>query len=141
MQKKLKFKLRKVIYTLYSKVLSSLSTMLLFETLLWFFLFHALLDDPAGAAEEKIREHYNELSNLKINSLLGLLYGKKVIAMEEKKAIQSKSLESDRMMYFLDDILIPSLQNKMTEKYNGFLQLLQDSGDTDMKSMAERICA
>ena len=42
-------------------------------------------------------------------------------------------------MYFLDDILIPSLQSKMTEKYNGFLQLLQDSGDTDMKSMAERI--
>jgi len=59
--------------------------------------------------------------------------------MEEKKTIQSKTLESDRMMCFLDDILIPSLQNNMTEKYSRFLQTLQDSSDTDIQSMAERI--
>jgi len=91
------------------------------------------------AANEKIRENYEGLSNLKINPILGALYSKKVITLEEKKIIQAKQLENDRMMCFLDDILIPSLENKMMEKYSRFVQLLQDSDDSAMSSMAERI--
>jgi len=103
------------------------------------FCFMLLVTVDSSTAHEKIREHYVDLSKLKINSLLGLLYCKKVITLEEKKILQSKPLESDGAMCFLDDILIPSLENNVTEKYTSFLQILQESSDTVLQSMAKRI--
>ena len=49
------------------------------------------------------------------------------------------SLETNKMMYFLDNILIPSLQVGLTQKYIGFINVLKGSDDPDMQKMAEKI--
>jgi len=91
-------------------------------------------------AKEKIRMHYVELSGVRISSILGLPYSKEVLTLPEKKTIEkTRNLEKDKMTYFLDEILIPSLEKDVIVKYSKFVCVLENSDDQDMKSMAEKI--
>ena len=49
------------------------------------------------------------------------------------------SVESDRMEYFLDDIITPSLVVKVEIKFRGFLEVMKESGDSTLISMASKL--
>ena len=80
-------------------------------------------------ALDKIREQYDVLANSPVNKLLPSLYAKRVITLDDKKIMEAKPLEKDRMNYLLDDVLIRSLNIGYGSKYNGFLKVLEESDD------------
>ena len=45
-------------------------------------------------------------------------------------------LQSERMEYLLDRIIIPSLKNKIGIKYKNFLEVMEKDGDEMFKRMA-----
>ena len=70
-----------------------------------------------------IRSQYTELMHLNINTdVIRDLYKEQVITLNEKKEIQRKEMEK-RMEYFLDDIIIPSLEAKSSQKYVHWLSM------------------
>lgn len=92
-----------------------------------------------SAAKDKITANYVEITNLPIDSILGQLLAKKVILSREKEIIESKLLQSERMEHLLDKIIIPSLKNGLSIKFKGFLEVLEDSGDSIMIDMAQKL--
>ena len=71
--------------------------------------------------------------------MLPQLYSNEVITLEQKKKIAVKELEIDGMLYFLDEVLIMSLELDMTEIYNKFIKVLEDSDDLIQRGMAKEI--
>ena len=71
--------------------------------------------------------------------MLPQLYCNKVITEGQKKEIEAKELDSDGMQYFLDNVLILSLELDITEIYNRFIKVLQDSDNLIQCGMAEKI--
>ena len=71
--------------------------------------------------------------------MLPQLYCNKVITEGQKKKIEVKELESDGMQCFLDEVLILSLELDMTEIYNKFIKILEDSDDLIQRGMAKKI--
>ena len=60
--------------------------------------------------------NYDRLTNLPINSMLGMLYSKEVITLREKERIESKSVQHDKMICFLDNVITRSLLNNISNK-------------------------
>ena len=83
------------------------------------------------AAKLKIQENYDSLTKLPINSILGSLFSKNVITLEDKKFLQTKPLESDRVTYVLDDVLLRSLSINVMDKYISFIGVLKQRGEDD----------
>ena len=80
------------------------------------------------------------MTYLPINSMLGKLYSKDVITLKEKDKIKgSGTAESDRMEYFLDRIIIPSLKVKVPINFKGLLEVMEESGDSTLISMAKQL--
>ncbi|XP_065906452.1 uncharacterized protein [Dysidea avara] len=88
---------------------------------------------------QKLIGVYDKLIKLPIKSMLPQLYCNKVITEGQKKKIEVKELESDGMQCFLDEVLILSLELDMTEIYNKFIKILEDSDDLIQRGMAKKI--
>ena len=71
--------------------------------------------------------------------MLGKLYSKSIITHDEKQRITANSVETERMEYFLDRIIIPSLQVNVDMKFRGFLKVMTESGDFTLMSMAAKL--
>ena len=69
-----------------------------------------------SAANEKVIANYDGLTNLLIDSMLGMLYSKGVITLREKERIESKSIQHDKMISFLDNVITRSLLNNISNK-------------------------
>ena len=59
--------------------------------------------------------------------------------MEEKKKIRNFSLNSKKMEYLLDDIIMPSLDANVTVKFQGFLEVMMKSDDSALTNMAKKL--
>ena len=95
--------------------------------------------DDCVTTEANIQQHYSELYQLPVNDfMLGMFYGRKVITIDEKRVIHSTS-QDKRMTYILDNVIIPSLKAKVKGKCNAFLELLKESDDIALSTVAERI--
>ena len=70
--------------------------------------------------------------------MMGSLYAKDVITNEERKIIDAKTGQ-EKMMHLIADIIIPSLRLNNYEKYKGFLEVMEESEDSDVKSMAKKL--
>ena len=92
-----------------------------------------------SAAFAKIKEQYDVLANCPVNKLLPSLYAKDVITLDDKKMMESKPLEKDRMVYLLDDVLIRSLRSDHGSKYNGFLKVLEESDDSSVTDLTRKL--
>ena len=92
-----------------------------------------------STAKVNIQKNYYELTILPINSMLGKLYSKGIITLKEKQQIQANPVESDRMEYFLDNIIIPGLEVNVDMKFRGFLEVMKESGDSTLISMAAKL--
>ena len=87
-------------------------------------------------AYAKIKGQYDVLVNCPVNQLLPSLYAKDVITHDDKKIMESKPLEKDRMMYLLDDVLIRSLNMGFGENYNRFIMVLEESDNSLVNELA-----
>ena len=71
--------------------------------------------------------------------MLGKLYSKGVITLKEKKKIKADLVESERMEFFLDHIIAPSLEVNDSMKFRGLVEVMQESGDSTLISMAAKL--
>jgi len=95
--------------------------------------------DHATAAEI-LRSHYDEVCKLPIKLLLPKLFAKKVVTLEQKKAIENKEKNDlEGMTMLLDDVILPSLKIKFGKKYKGFLEAMEENDDQTLKEMAKRL--
>ena len=67
------------------------------------------------------------------------LYAKKVIIKREKEMIETSRLRNDKMVYFLDSVIIPSLENHVTVKFKRFLEVMEGSDDLLLNDMAKKL--
>ena len=80
-----------------------------------------------------------ELRRLPIDLILDKLLAKEIITHKEKETIENLLLQSDRMKYFLEAILIPSLNDNTTEKLNGLLEVMEESGNTILIDLEKQL--
>ena len=73
--------------------------------------------------------------------MLRQLYAKKVITDREKEMIESIKLKDKKMEYLLDSVIIPSLANNVTEKFKGFVKVMEESDDPILMNMAKKLDA
>jgi len=66
------------------------------------------------------------------------LYAKEVITREEREEIGKKTSEADQMVEVID-IVRASLVTKMTVKYKGLLEAMEESEDPDLKAKAKEL--
>ena len=66
------------------------------------------------------------------------LYACKVITAGERTKIKSK-VGDEKMEYLIVDIIIPSLNQKFSKKYKGFLEAMEDSEDIDLQDTAKML--
>ena len=71
--------------------------------------------------------------------MLGTLYSKGIITLEEKERIESKSVQRDKMIYFIDNIITRSLLNNISKKYKGFLEVMEEIDDPILTDMAKTL--
>ena len=92
-----------------------------------------------AAASAKVTANYVELTELPINSILGALRAKEVILPWQKEEIEVISLERKRMEYLLDKIIIPSLNVQVSIKFEGLLEVMEQSEDVVFKRLAQKL--
>ena len=92
-----------------------------------------------STAKVNIQKNYCELAILPINSMLNKLCSRGIITLEEKQQIKANPVENDRMEYFLDHIIVPSLEDNVDVKFIGFLKVMKESGDSALISMAAKL--
>ena len=66
------------------------------------------------------------------------LYAYEVITADERTMIKSK-VGDDKMDYLIVEIVIPSLKQKFSKKYKGFLEAMEDSEDIDLQNTAKML--
>ena len=71
--------------------------------------------------------------------MLRQLYAKKVITDREKEMIESIKLKDKKMECLLDSVIIPSLANNVTEKFKGFVKVMEGSDDPILMNMAKKL--
>ena len=90
-------------------------------------------------AMQKLRRHCDALTKLSITSILGSLFAEGVITRYDKMLIETKSLESDRVTYLLDDVLYRSLLVGVMDKYTGFVKVLEQKGEEEYDMVMEKL--
>ena len=90
---------------------------------------------------KKLQHNYVGLTNLPISSFLNHLFAANIITIHEKQKIKAipQELESERMEYFLDNIIISSLKSNDTIKFKGFLKVLEGSDNTVLTAAAKKL--
>ena len=84
-----------------------------------------------------LRKNLPSLSTLPYKNMKLHLLANDVITNQERKEID-KMIGEDQMFEVLD-ILQVSLNNKQTIKFKGFLQAMEESGDTLLEEKAESL--
>ena len=96
-------------------------------------------DNYCSGIKKSIQEHYVELTNLPVDSMLRQLYAEQVITGREKEMIENIKLKHKKMEYLLDSVIIPSLANNVTEKFTGFTEVMEKSDDLILINMAKKL--
>ncbi|XP_065905030.1 uncharacterized protein [Dysidea avara] len=95
--------------------------------------------NSSKVAMQKLRRHCDALTKLSITSILGSLFAEGVITRYDKMLIETKSLESDRVTYLLDDVLYRSLLVGVMDKYTGFVKVLEQKGEEEYDMVMEKL--
>ena len=67
------------------------------------------------------------------------LFAREVITFRQKEMIEVIPLQSQRMEYLLDKIIIPTLALKISPKFKSLLEVMEESDDEKLTSMAEKL--
>ena len=95
-------------------------------------------DFNCSATADKLKKQLGTLTRLNYNAMMGSLYAKDVITNEQRKLIAAE-IGEEKMMYLIVDIIIPSLKVNNHKKYKGFLEAMEESEDSDLKSTAKTL--
>lgn len=109
--------------------------------MLLYCVISGLTDHPVNCKEtlDHMRKQFKRFARLKLNKdVLQDLYVEEVITHEERIDIQKLDKEF-RMEMLMDDIIIPSLRARTSQKYICFINILQRSRDVALKSMASEL--
>jgi len=90
-------------------------------------------------ALKKVREYYDTLTKLPITSILDSLFAKDVITLDDKRMIETKPLEKNRMTYLLDNVIILGLEIDVPDSYQYFIKVLLGSDNRLHQAMAKKI--
>ena len=88
-------------------------------------------------AAKNLREN-EQLKIIPYSPMQNLLYAKRVITHDEKENLNNMTNDDEKMSK-LTDILIKSLNQKITKKYKGFLESMEESEDILLEKMAESL--
>ena len=99
---------------------------------------YSLLDYCSNAMKI-IKENYFELLHLPIDSMLPWLFAYNVITVRERQKIETLPTSNQKMEYLLDDIIMLSLQVNVTEKFEIFLEVMEESDDLLLTDMAKKL--
>ena len=102
-----------------------------------FFLFHLGFDFATTKA--KITANYVEIVNLPIELIRRDLFAREVITSRQKEMIETIPLQSQRMEYLLDKIIIPTLTFNISTKFKSLLEVMEESGDEKLTAMAVKL--
>ena len=91
------------------------------------------------AAMQRLRKNCDALTKLSITSIMGSLLAKGVITYDEKRLIETKPLESDRVTCLLDDVLYRSLLMGVMDKYITFVKVLEQKGEEEYDMVMEKL--
>ena len=101
------------------------------------FLIHVVIPPECSTAINKIEVARRGLEELQISLMVASLFGENVITIEEKRVMDDKMLlPIDKVTYFLDKILIPSLEGGDVKKFHVFCEVLEEKGE---KVLARRL--
>ena len=67
------------------------------------------------------------------------LYSKKVITGDERKIIEAKGTNKEKMEHLIIDILIVSLDHSCPDKYRGFLVAMETNDDILLQQKAKEL--
>ena len=117
------------------------SHILLYRTEIISLYFYCYSDSfDYSTAQKNIRKNYHEMTYLPINSMLSKLFSEGVITLKEKQQIKACNVvETEQMQYFLDNIIIPSLECKNNAKFKGLLKILKESDDPTSIAVAKKL--
>ena len=87
------------------------------------------------AVQKNLKEKSALLTNIPYKSMQQLLFAKSVITPDEKQHLD-KMINSEQISVLID-ILLVSLKLKITKKYKGFLQSMEESGDLTLEKTAK----
>lgn len=91
------------------------------------------------AALNYIKKQYTRLTRLNISDdAIKDLYEEGVLTSGEKRKIQKKDI-IDRMEYLLDDVITPSLQAEVGEKFISLIRVMKNSDDVSLNKMASKL--
>lgn len=76
---------------------------------------------------------------LNADAILPALLSKGVITFDEKPVFDTKQLQREKMEHLIDKIIVPSLQVGTIEKFNGLLEVMEDSDDTTINAVGKSI--
>ena len=79
------------------------------------------------------------MTNIHNGSFFGKLLAKGVITYKEKENIDFMSTEPEKMIYLLDAVIIPSLSSNVSMKFKGFVEMMEESGDTELIDIANQL--
>ena len=100
-----------------------------------FFFFLAI--NPV-AARKTLLSQYGSLARLRIDSMLDALFTKGIVTFEEKQDIEHfQQRDRKGMKWFLDNVIIPSLDQGMSTKYNGFIEVMKKHEDSLLRYVAK----
>ncbi|XP_065904983.1 uncharacterized protein [Dysidea avara] len=95
--------------------------------------------DPV-AAKKKLFSQYDHFVALRIDPMLSALFTNEVITFKEKQSIEHAQKQSmEGMKWFLDNVIIASLEQGMSEKFKGFIEVMENHDDPLLNKMAGRL--
>ena len=94
---------------------------------------------PYANIEKKVQENYPHLTLLDVHLLLPNLYAKDVVTPQQMEIIKTTNLKSDKMMYLLNSVIIPSLRVGIIDKFKSFLEVCEESDDVIVQAVGKKL--
>ena len=93
-------------------------------------------------AMDVFKKFYSELTEvlpMMINNLVNKLYSDKLLSDDHKSNIADLTVEKEKIQYFLDKVIKPSLKIEYTELFDGMLKLMKASDDRTVMYLVKKI--
>ena len=91
-------------------------------------------------AKKAVRECYSDFKNvLPINKLVEYFYTRNLLSVDHKEKFDGLTSRKDKIVYFLDEILIPGLSIGFTEHFDNMVTMMKESDDMLANRLAEKL--
>ena len=95
--------------------------------------------DISMLTEKRVKDIYQALMRINADAILSTLLSRDVITFDEKGMFATKALQREKMQYLIDDIIVPSLEVGLMEKFKNFLEVLESSDDITINAIGKQI--